>query len=271
MENPMSAQGPQQRRAAIERLMSDHTEVDIASMAAHFGVSEMTIRRDFEALEADGVLRRLVGGRAVMVDPKSREPRLSAREDSRHGTKARIGRVAADLIAADEVVFFDGGSTALAVARALRGSGKALTVLTRSLLVAAELADEPGIEIFVLGGRLKASEMATSSSTMADDLQHYNMDTYVMGISGADAVRGLTDYDPDESQGKRLALKRSDRVLLVFDQTKLGRVLMSRVADLEDVDIVVTDADPENEVIKAMPSTVSVVLVDAEASLVRPA
>jgi DeoR/GlpR family transcriptional regulator of sugar metabolism len=251
--------------------MGDHTEVDIASVAAHFGVSEMTIRRDFEALEADGVLRRLVGGRAVMVDPKSREPRLSAREDDRHGVKARIGRVAADLIAADEVVFFDGGTTALAIARALRGSGKALTVLTRSLPIATELADEPGIEIFVLGGRLKTSEMVTSSSTMADDLRDYNADTYVMGISGVDAVRGLTDYDPDESKGKRLALERSDRVLLAFDRSKLGRVLLSRVADLDDVDIVVTDADPDNEVIKAMPATVSVVFVDAEPQLVLPA
>jgi DeoR/GlpR family transcriptional regulator of sugar metabolism len=267
----MSGQGPQSRRAAIEQLISDHSEVDIASMAAHFGVSEMTIRRDFEALEADGVLRRLVGGRAVMVDPKGREPRLSAREDSRHGTKAQIGRVAAELIAANEVVFFDGGTTALAIARALRGSGKSLTVLTRSILVAAELADEPGIEIFVLGGRLKTSEMVTSSSTMADDLQHYNVDTYVMGISGVDAVRGLTDYDPDESAGKRLALERSDRVLLAFDQSKLGRVMLSRVADLDDVDIVVTDADPEHEVIKAMPSTVSVVLVKPTSDLARPA
>ena len=141
----------------------------------------------------------LVGGRAVMVDPKGREPALSARADSRHGTKAHIGRVAADLIAADEVVFFDGGSTALAIARALRGSRKALTVLTRSLLVAAELAEEPDIEIFVLGGRLNPSEMVTSSSTTADDLKHYNVDTYVMGISGVHPTRGLTDYDPDES------------------------------------------------------------------------
>jgi DeoR/GlpR family transcriptional regulator of sugar metabolism len=245
--------------------MNDQVEVDIASMAAHFGVSEMTIRRDFEALESEGVLRRLVGGRAVVVDPKSLEPKLSAREDSQHGAKARIGRVAADLISADEVVFFDGGSTALAIARALRGSGKPLTVLTRSLPVAAELADEPGIDIFILGGRLKPSEMVTYTSTMADDLQHYNVDTYVMGISGVDAARGLTDYDPDESAGKRLALERSDRVLLAFDQSKLGRVLLTRVANLEDVDIVVTDATADNEVIKALPATVSVVLVDDDA------
>lgn len=258
----MSGRGPQRRRAAIESLMSDRAEVDIPTLAVHFGVSEMTIRRDLEALEEDGVVRRLVGGRAVMVDPKGVEPELSARADTAHETKAHIGRAVVDLIADDEVVFFDGGSTVLAVAHALRGTGKALTVLTRSLLIAAELAHEPSIDIFLIGGRMKPSEMVTTSSTMADDLRHYNVDTYIMGISGVHPTRGLTDYDPDESAGKRLALERADRVILAFDHSKLGRVLMSRVAGLEDVDVVVTDADPAHDALAAMPAPVRVVLVD---------
>jgi DeoR/GlpR family transcriptional regulator of sugar metabolism len=247
--------------------MSDRAEVEISSLAAHFGVSEMTIRRDLEALEADGVVRRLVGGRAVMVDPKNREPALSARADTAHDMKRHIGRAVADLIADDEVVFFDGGSTALAVARALRGTGRTITVLTRSLLITAELANEPGMEVFLLGGRVKPSEMVTTSSTMADDLQYYNVDTYVMGISGVHPTRGLTDYDPDESAGKRLALERADRVLLAFDHSKLGRVLMSRVAGLDEIDVVVTDADPQDEAIATLPSTVQVVLVERMAGL----
>ncbi|MGN8553144.1 UNVERIFIED_CONTAM: DeoR/GlpR family DNA-binding transcription regulator [Microbacterium sp. SLM126] len=267
----MSGRAPQRRRAAIESLMSDRAEVDIPSLAVHFGVSEMTIRRDLEALEEDGVVRRLVGGRAVMVDPKSVEPELSARADTAHETKAHIGRAVAELIADDEVVFFDGGSTALAVAHALRGTGKTLTVLTRSLLIAAELAHEPTVDIFLLGGRVKSSEMVTTSSTMADDLRHYNVDTYVMGISGVHPARGLTDYDPDESAGKRLALERADRVVLAFDHSKLDRVLMSRVAGLEDVDVVVTDAEPEHEAIAAMPATVRVVIVKPSPALVRTA
>lgn len=267
----MSNRGPERRRAAIESLMSDREEVDIPTLATHFGVSEMTIRRDLEALEADGVVRRLVGGRAVMVDPKNREPALSARTDNEGDSKAHIGAAVAELIAEDEVVFFDGGSTAVAAAHALRGSRKALTVLTRSLLIAAELAQEPNIEIFLLGGRLKSSEMVTTSSTRSDDLQDYNVDTYVMGISGVHPERGLTDYDPDESAGKRVALERADRVLLAFDHSKLGRVLMSRVAGLDDVDIIVTDARPDDESILSMPASVRFVFVDPVARLAQTA
>lgn len=258
----MSVRAPQRRRAEIELMLGDRSEVKIAPLARHFGVSEMTIRRDLEALEADGVVRRLVGGRAVMVEPKHREPALAARTDDRYDSKVHIGRAVAEMLNDDEVVFIDGGSTTLAVAHALRGTGKTLTILTRSLVVGAELAQEPGIEIFLLGGRLKTSEMATTSSTLADDLQHYNVDTYVMGISGVHPTRGLTDYDPDESAGKRLALERSDRVLLAFDQSKLGRVLFVRVAAVEEVDVVVTNAAPDHEALADLSAAVSVVLVE---------
>ncbi|KNY04678.1 DeoR/GlpR family DNA-binding transcription regulator [Microbacterium sp. GCS4] len=258
----MSATTPQRRRAEIESLMGDRAEVDIQSLALHFGVSEMTIRRDLGALEEDGVVRRLVGGRALLLDAKSREPALSTRSTAAYESKSHIGRAVADLLSDDEVVFIDGGSTALAAAHALRGSGRRLTVLTRSLLIAAELAEEPHIEIFMLGGRVKSSEMLTTTSTMSDDLRHFNVDTYVMGISGVHPTRGLTDYDPDESAGKRLALERADRVLLLADHSKLGRVLMSRVAGLDVVSTLVTDADEQNEVLAALPPSVSVVRVE---------
>lgn len=267
----MGSRGPQHRRTAIESLLSDRPEVDIPSLARHFDVSEMTIRRDLEALEADGVVRRLVGGRAVLVDPKNREPALSARSDTLHATKAHIGRAVADLIADDEVVFFDGGSTALAVAHALLGARKPLTVLTRSLLVAAELVREPSIEIFLLGGRLKPSEMTTTNLAVADDLRHYNVDTYVMGISGVHLTRGLTDYDPDESAGKRLAMEHADRVLLAFDHSKLGRVLMSRVAGVEEVDVVITDAGAQSDAVAEMRSKTAVVLVEPARELAASA
>lgn len=244
--------------------MSDHAEVDIQSLAAHFGVSEMTIRRDLGVLEEDGVVRRLVGGRALLLDAKSREPALSTRATAEFETKSHIGRAVAELLSDDEVVFIDGGSTALAAAHALRGKGRTLTVLTRSLLVAEELAEEPGIEIFLLGGRLKSSERLTTSSTMSDDLRHYNVDTYVMGISGVHPTRGLTDYDPDESAGKRLAIERADSVILVADHSKLGRVLMSRVAGVEDVSVLVTDASADDGVLNSMPPSLSIVLAEPQ-------
>ena len=157
-------------------------------------------------------------------------PPISTRSTAAYESKSHIGRAVADLLSDDEVVFIDGGSTALAAAHALRGTGRRLTVLTRSLLIAAELAEEPHIEIFMLGGRVKSSEMLTTTSALSDDLRHFNVDTYVMGISGVHPTRGLTDYDPDESAGKRLALERAD--------AGLARVFLDQCAQPSRIRIV---------------------------------
>ena len=80
-----------------------------------------------------------------------------------------------------------------------------------------------------------------------------------MGISGVDAKRGLTDYDPQEAAGKRQALQQADRTILAFDRSKLGRVLLSRVAALDEVDVVVTDADLDDSLTTAFGSQVEIV------------
>jgi DeoR/GlpR family transcriptional regulator of sugar metabolism len=224
----------------------------------------MTIRRDFETLEDAGALRRLVGGRGIILEPKTHEPALMTRALERSATKAHLARAAADLIKADEVVYFDGGSTALAIARELQRREVPLTVLTRSLLVAVEFSQASNVDIYLLGGKVKTAEMLTTGPAANDDLVSYNVDTYIMGISGVHPTRGLTDYDPDEAAGKRVAIAMADRVVLTFDHSKLNRVLLSRVATLADVDIVVTDAPPGHEVLTTLPPDLTLVLVDPE-------
>jgi DeoR/GlpR family transcriptional regulator of sugar metabolism len=248
----------------IENLIQSNGELEIDTLAEHFGVSAMTIRRDLEALESQGVLRRVVGGRAIALEHKTHEPALVTRAMAASASKAHIGEAVASRLAPHEVVYFDGGSTALAVARAVRQLKLGLTVITRSLLVAMEFADEADTQmIYLLGGRLKSGEMLTMAATLDDDLAAYNVDTYVMGISGVHATRGLTDYDPHESAGKRVALQQSDRVILGFDRSKLDRVLLARVAGLSEIDVVITDADPDHPALVAIPPGVDIEFVDA--------
>ena len=230
----------------------------------------MTVRRDLGALESEGLVRRLVGGRAAMIDLPNREPALADRFTHQHGTKAHIGRAVADLIAPNEVLFLDGGTTALAVARALRLAGAHHTILTRSLLIAAEFVEHPEVEVFLLGGRLRSSEMATSNSFRTNDLMHYNIDTYVMGISGVHPTRGLTDYDPDESADKRRALACAHRTVLVADASKLGKVFLSRVAGVDAVDILATDAGADSNYLDQLSTSLSVVVASDTSARTRP-
>jgi DeoR/GlpR family transcriptional regulator of sugar metabolism len=249
---------PVDRRAVIADLIKAERELELSDLAQRLNVSEMTIRRDLEALEEQGVLRRLLGGGAIALAPKTREPDLIARALEESESKTHIAEAVVARLYEGEAVYLDGGSTALSVARTIRGRGLDLTIVTRSLLAAIELADEPA-RVILLGGALKATEMITLKTAAEDDLRDYNFDTYVMGISGVDAKRGLTDYDPQEAAGKRQALQQADRTILAFDRSKLGRVLLSRVAALDEVDVVVTDADLDDSLITAFGPQVEVV------------
>jgi DeoR/GlpR family transcriptional regulator of sugar metabolism len=256
----------QERQRAIEHLLSQSGELHLTDLASRFQVSEMTIRRDLGTLEDRGVLRRVVGGGAIAIAQKAHEPSFTTRALDESSSKAHIGVAVANLLEAGEAIYLDGGSTSLAVARAIRGRDLGLTVVTRSLFAALELADEPRSQVILLGGRIKSGEMVTTRTGFDQDIDRYNVDSYVMGISGADPVRGLTDYDPEEAVTKRQAIDCADRVILAVDKTKLGRVLLVKVAEIDDLDIVVTDAHRNHPAVTAFADKADVVFVDAHAN-----
>src|ERR1700712_5288969 len=123
------------RRDRIEERVRVEREVRYSELAAEFDVSEMTIRRDMEALEALGVVRRVVGG-AIALKGKDNEPSFETRVADAAEEKRHIADAVADLIGPSETLILDSGSTALAVARSLKGRTLGLTVVTPSVLAA---------------------------------------------------------------------------------------------------------------------------------------
>lgn len=240
------------RRRSIQDMILQHGESNLGALAERFQVSEMTIRRDLEALESQGALRRLAGGGAIAVPGKTQEPTFEARALQESEGKAHIGAAVADLLQPGEAVYFDGGSTSLAAARALRRRGLGLTVVTASLLVVLELVDEPGTETILIGGSVRPGELTTFGPEMEEGLRHYHVDTYVMGVAGLHPRKGLTEYHGGEGHGKRAAIDQADRVIVALDQTKLDRVLLVHVADLDRVHILVTDAPRHHKTIAAV-------------------
>ena len=134
------------RRDRIEQRVRADREVAYAGLAAEFDVSEMTIRRDVEALETLGVVRRVVGG-AIALKGKDSEPSFETRVADAAEEKRHIADAVADLIGSSETLILDSGSTALAVAKSLRGRALGLTVVTPSLLAALELISEPATNV----------------------------------------------------------------------------------------------------------------------------
>lgn len=252
----------QQRRRLLAERVAERGEVSFAEAAESFGVSEMTIRRDVESLEDEGLVRRVPGGVIPAQGPVG-EPPLASRVLSQVHEKEHIARAAAGLLTPGSRVMLDSGSTALAVAKAIRGRGLGLTVITPAVFVAMELVDEPNTTVFLTGGELRPGELSLVGPETVQSLAAYNIDTYVMGVAGIDAERGVSDYNRNEAATKRAAVAASDRILLCIDASKLDRVHLTNVAALTEIDVIVTDGDPANRtILAAQQAGVKVVIVE---------
>jgi DeoR/GlpR family transcriptional regulator of sugar metabolism len=235
---------PSQRREAVQRRLTADGEAGFTELAEEFGVSEMTIRRDLEILEADGLARRVRGG-AISVVSRSYEPPFAVRATTASTAKEAIGVAAARLVNDGDTVVIDVGTTTLALARALRGK-HGVTVVTHSLPVAVELGADPDIRVVVTGGQVRNSELSLTGGMAEDAFAAMNCDLAFIGIAGIRSSPGLTEYNPDDARVKRAAIGAARRVIVLADATKLGRVAFSTVAPLSSVDVLVTDAPEQH-------------------------
>lgn len=252
-----------ERRKVIEERVTRIGEVQFARLAQELGVSEMTIRRDIEALQKAGVVRRISGG-AIAIGGTAFEPSYGARAGRAVDSKAHIGAAVASLLSPGETVVLDSGSTVASVARAICGRGLGLTVVTPSIIAATALADEPDTTIVLVGGELRPGELSLIGPDAERMLAQYNCDTFVAGVAGVDALRGLTEYHPQEAAVKRAAVRTASRVIVGADAAKLGRVHLVSIAPLSAVEVLVTDAAPADPtVLEAQAAGVEVVFVSA--------
>lgn len=227
------------RRELVLGLLEERGEVSVSEVSATACVSEMTIRRDLDALAHDGLLKRVHGG-AITVVSRSYEPPFAARAQQHFVAKQAIGEAVAGLIREGETLILDVGTTVLETARALRGRHN-LTVLTASLRVMDLLADEDGVHLISTGGAVRRGEMSLVGDLAERAFAELRFDTFVMGVGGIDLNEGLTEFNLDDARVKRHALASARRCIVVADHTKLGRVAFSCIAPLDRIDVLVTD------------------------------
>ncbi|MFI5036243.1 MAG: DeoR/GlpR family DNA-binding transcription regulator [Acidimicrobiales bacterium] len=237
-----------QRRGDIAERLRVEGEASIAVLADLYGTSEMTIRRDLDYLEGEGLARRARGG-AIYLHSRAYEPPVHQRAEVRAEAKAAIGAAAAALVHDGETVILDIGTTTAAMARALRPDLEA-TVVTSSLLIANELATKPGLRTILTGGTVRPGELSLVGPRAQEAFAQYHCDTFYLGVAAV-AEAGLTEYNEDDAHVKRAAIASARRVVVLADATKLGRVTFAAVAPLADVDLLITDAPGDHPVLCA--------------------
>jgi DeoR/GlpR family transcriptional regulator of sugar metabolism len=230
----------QRRDLLLERLRVDGRLV-AKDLAAELGVSEDSVRRDLRELAAAGLCQRVYGG-ALPVSPAIVDH--AGRERVEPASKQRVAAVAARLVVPGSTAILDGGTTALAVVRALP-LDLAATVVTHSPTVAAALVDHRDVEVFLLGGRLFKHSLVTCGAAAVEAAQGVTADVFLLGVTGVHHEAGLTTGDADEAAMKRALARRAADTYVLASAEKIGAASRFVVLPLGDVTGVITDADPD--------------------------
>jgi DeoR/GlpR family transcriptional regulator of sugar metabolism len=209
----------------------------------------MTVRRDLEALEATGLLRRVHGGAVPLVLGAEETP-FDLRALERADAKRAVAATVAGLLADGETVVLDSGTTAVEVARAIRD--RRMTVMPLSLRPLAELLDQDKSRVLVPGGEVRPGERSFTGSLAEAAFEHLRFDTCVLTSCGVDLRQGVTDNLLSEVSVKRAAARSAQRIILAVDASKLGKVAFGHICDVTDVDVFVTDSAASPHVIQEL-------------------
>ncbi len=239
-----------ERQKQILTMLAKQGRLSVAEIVRRFSISEATARRDLALLASRGKAQRVHGG-ILAVDQAPPELPILERTSEQSDEKARIGRVAAGLIAERDTVFIGSGTTALEVARNLRGR-KNLTVTTNSLPVLNMLAGDKEIDVITLGGMLRGSELSFIGHVTEQALAEIRADKVIMGTRGLSLEHGLTNDYLQETLTDRAILKSGREVIIVADYTKINRVSTALLAPLTSIHTLVTDSRADKKFIQAV-------------------
>lgn len=251
------------RRAALHRLILDQGFVSVTDVAREIGISEMTVRRDLEAMEREGLVERSHGGAvpAPIGTLAAVEPTYAMRRELNREAKQRIAVCAAGLVTEEQAVGLDTGSTVSYLAAELAGR-EPLRIVTNSLQTVLAMPQPILPEVFLLGGKLRPREGSLCGGIAQQQLAAHWLDRFFLGVCGIDED-GVYDYSPEDSEVKSVFMQQSKAVTALCDSSKFNRRSFVRVSGFERLDSIVTDA-PLPPAIAAVATAAGVRLIVAD-------
>ncbi len=232
------------RMIAILDLLSARGSVSLAEFSDELGISPATVRRDLSDLEYQRLLLRTHGG-ATVIDARTELP-VALRDTQSPDAKRAIAAHVASLITTERhAVALSGGSTTSYVARALT-THRDLTIITNSLTIAGLVTAYPQLKVIMTGGLLRPQSLELVGVLAENTFKAINVGTAILGTDGISAEGGITTHDETEARTNTAMVSVAQRVIVVADGSKVGRLTLAKVADASDIDLLVTDpsADP---------------------------
>lgn len=238
------------RWTALLEVLAETGRVSVEDAADRLGVSQATIRRDFDQLAQQQMITRTRGG--AVASAVSYDLPLRYKSAKRAPEKQRIGAAAAALVTPGMVVGINGGTTTTEVARALAtrpdlaagntGDGTALTIVTNALNIANELIVRPHVKLVVTGGVVRPQSYELIGPLATGILRDLMLDVAFLGVDAVDVTLGAAAHNEGEAAINQLMAARARRIVVVADSSKLGQHAFARICPIDRVHTLVTDA-----------------------------
>jgi DeoR family transcriptional regulator of aga operon len=229
----------EERRRAILDILNRDGRLLVSDLARKFKTSQVTVRKDLDVLNGQGLIHRSHGGALPARQGALTDPTLGEKEKLHHREKMQIAVAAAGMVKEDQVVILDSGTTTTAIARALRNFRR-LTIVTNAVNIAAELAGTE-LEVILTGGALRKNSFSLVGPMAEETLRHLNADILFLGVDGIDVRYGLSTPNSLEAKVNRLMVASAKRTVAVCDSSKFGRRSLSRIVPLSALEEIITD------------------------------
>lgn len=236
-----------ERKQKILEYIQQKPTVTVAELSSIFSVSAVTIRKDLNELSKEGEIARTHGG-AVGIGLGQHEEVEDAKELVNIDRKQIVAEKAVQFVEEGNTIIIDAGSTTLALSKLIiERQIKGVTVITNAFNIANLFRENPEFELIFVGGQYRKGILSCVGPYTTKILSMINADKLFLGINGISLQYGISTPNMYEAEVKRAMLASSREHFLLADSSKFGNVRSSKVADIKDIDCLVTDSDIDSE------------------------
>ncbi|MBO0991499.1 DeoR/GlpR family DNA-binding transcription regulator [Bacillus sp. SD088] len=236
------------RHQKIESFLKQQKAVKATELASLLDVSIDTVRRDLEALEKKGVIKKVHGGAILKQNEKNVLNKLfNEREVKNIEMKQEAAMVAVELIEEGQAIALNGGTTTIEIAKVLMEKFQRLTIITNDIRILSILGANKNFKVILSGGFFNPEEYTLYGKQCEEVLSNFNIDIAFITVNGLSLENGLTDFRIHEVEVIKTILSRSKHKVVVADSSKFETSSYINICPLKEIDLIVTDSSiPSN-------------------------
>ena len=237
----MNVSSAKERRALILRRLEQQAEVRVTDLSQETGISEVTIRKDLTVLQRRHLLLRTRGGAMRKpIENQNEDTTIDRKRMFNVQEKERIGAEAVKMIKEEDVIMLDSGTTTMEIARQLHKFNH-LRILTNSMSIATELVSYKRFDVVLLGGNVRVNSHSLVGPIALATLSHFSQYKLFLGVDSFSLENGISTPNLEEALLNQNMIQQADKVIAVFDSSKFNKRSYVHVADVKDIDCIITD------------------------------